>query len=283
MIFRHIYVTIKEKDGETLKKLLCIMLAIIFSLSGLNLVVFAETLDFNASISVLRAGGGENGGGGGSSGGGSNGGSNSGGSVGGYGTNSRGNRRTSLLETILQIVLFPFIFFSSAIVFHFQLSKRSRKAKKLIKHMQKSDHAWKFNNLQKCVEESFYAIQNAWTNLDMLPASQYMSDQLYDRFQTDLNWMKIRHEKNILKNIKLIEALPVAVYDDADDNCDHVWFYISGKMIDYTIDTQTGEKLSGKTASSKFVEYWQFIRKDDVWVLNKILQKDESDQIAFSA
>lgn len=116
----------------------------------------------------------------------------------------------------------------------------------------------------------------------MSPAAQYMSDQLRESFQTKLNWMEFRHEKNILQDIKLLKALPVAVYDDADNTRDHVWFYIHGKMVDYIIDTQTGAKRSGSTTPGRFVEYWQFIRKEDRWVLHKILQKDESDQIVFS-
>jgi hypothetical protein len=30
------------------------------------------------------------------------------------------------------------------------------------------------------------------------------------------------------------------------------------------------------------MEYWQFTRKENTWVLNKILQKDEADQIPFA-
>ncbi len=253
-----------------MKKSLCIILVFILALFCF-IPAFAESADIsdNTSTILLRAGGGGSSGGGGGSGGGS-------------GSHSGTGRPRSLLETILQIILYPFFLCSSAIVFHYQLSKRSRKAKKLMKQMLKSDNAWKFKNIQTTVEQSFYAIQTGWSNLDMSPASKYMSDELYDSFQTKLNWMEFRHEKNILKNIKLLHALPVAVHDDSDNTRDHVWFYIKGKMVDYIIDTDTQLKLSGTTAPSKFVEYWQFVRKDNDWVLNKILQKNESDQIAFS-
>lgn len=55
-------------------------------------------------------------------------------------------------------------------------------------------------------------------------------------------------------------------------------------MVDYIIDTDINMKVSGNTYMSLFSEYWQFIRNaDGDWVLNQILQKDESDRIVFTA
>ena len=113
-------------------------------------------------------------------------------------------------------------------------------------------------------------------------ASEFVTEQFSQSLQTQLNWMKYKNQKNILKKIKLLSALPVAVHDDPNDENDHIWFYIKGKMIDYVIDTETMKKLSGSTSPAKFEEYWQYVRKDDKWLLNKILQIDEEDQIAFS-
>ena len=140
----------------------------------------------------------------------------------------------SLLVDILILIFAPFLLFGSAIFFWWQTTKRARKAKKLIKQMAESDNAWLFADIQAVVKEGFYAIQNAWTGLDMTPAAPYMSEALQEEFQTKLNWMKYRGERNVLQDIQLKKALPVAIYDDADNTKDQVWFYIKGKMIDYT-------------------------------------------------
>ena len=84
-----------------------------------------------------------------------------------------------------------------------------------------------------------------------------------------------------MEKIRLVKALPVALHDDPDNSRDFIWFYIKGNMIDYTIDTSTQEIIEGHTFPSSFVEYWQFVRKEDRWVLSKILQDDEEDQIPF--
>lgn len=116
----------------------------------------------------------------------------------------------------------------------------------------------------------------------MTPAAQYMSDELFENFQSQLSWMAYGNEQNILKNIKLLQALPIAVHDDPDNSRDHIWFFIKGRMIDYKINTDTGKVIEGKLTPASFIEYWCFVRRDDKWVLDKILQKNEAHKIEYN-
>lgn len=257
-----------------MKRIICIIFVSALVLSQFTANSFAATdCDYdNRSTVILRAGGG-----------GSSGGSGGGSSGGDSGTShhvSDGGRGT-LLEQILSYIMLPFVLCFSSILFFIQLTKRYFRSRKLMKQISKSDDAWKYKDLESTVTDSFYAIQEAWSALDMSPASGYMSEKLYERFQSKLGWMKYKHQKNVLENITLLQALPVAVHDDPDDSRDYIWFYIKGRMIDYTIDTDTQSKVDGSTRPASFVEYWQFIRKENTWVLNEILQKDEADQIPF--
>ena len=175
-------------------------------------------------------------------------------------------------------------FFGAAIVYRLRLSKYARNTKKLLGMLERKDSAWKYKNIQRQVKTTYFAVQKAWTAMDLTPAKVYMSAELLDNFKTKLSWMEYKHQRNILKKIKLRDAVPVALHDAPDDTKDHVWFYIKGKMVDYTIDTDTGAITDGSTTANSFEEYWQFTRTGGGgWVLNKILQKDESDQIPFSA
>ena len=61
-----------------------------------------------------------------------------------------------------------------------------------------------------------------------------------------------------MRDIRLLSALPVAVHDDENDAIDFVRFYIKGSMVDYVIDTETQQILSGNPAPAKFVEYRKF-------------------------
>ncbi len=253
-------------------------------ISCLSVTAYAANID--SSVILLRAGGGGTGGGGtggGSTGGGSTGGGNTAGSdEREYPHYTNTSRPLTVFESIGLYIIMLVISSYALIRHYFRLTRRSRKAKKAMKKIMRSDYAWKLKDIYSTVNESFMAIQTAWSNMDMTPASQYMSDSLFESFQTKLNWMACRNEKNILKNIKLVQALPVAVHGDSNDACCYIWFYIKGRMVDYIINTKTQLVVSGETEASSFVEYWQFTREKGKWVLNKILQEDEADQIKFN-
>lgn len=263
-----------------LAKILSIFLVCLFIMSFMTITSSALQIDCDIDLDpqVLRAGGGSGGGSDGGSGG-------SGGNSGSGGTSTRYYRggRSSFLSNILWFITVPFILFGAAIIFRFKLFKYSKNTKKLMSMLEKKDSAWKYKKIQKQVHDAYFLIQKSWSNMDMTPAKRVMSEDLYESFQTKLNWMSFKNQKNVLQKIKLIEAVPVSLYDDENNTYDHVWFYITGSMVDYIIDTTTNMKINGKTSSKKFSEYWQFTRKDNgIWVLNKILQKDEAYQIAFS-
>ena len=263
-----------------MKRVFCLLAVVSLLLSMLIIPVSAqdscERLDSAiASRFVLRAGGGTSGGSGGSFGGSSS---------GSHSHNSNHRSSSDPFSMLFGLFLFLLIGSASAIVFRFRLSRSARNTKKLMTLLHKKDSAWKYKHIQRQVRDSYFAIQKAWSHSDMQSAKQHMSDNLYDTFQTQLNWMKVKNQRNVLKNVRLREAIPVSVHDDRDDSLDHVWFYIKGRMIDYTVDTQTNQRLEGSPFPESFGEYWQFIRTEgDRWVLNQILQEDRADEIAFTA
>lgn len=225
-----------------------------------------------SNIVLLRAGGG-----GSSSGGGS-----SGGSSGGHTTRgSVSNRPTSIIGTILHHIIFFILFFFTAIVFYLKIIRASINSKRLLKLLDDKDKSWNYRNIEQQVINTFYLVQESWTNMDMSASKEYMDDDLYETFNTKLEWMQMGNKRNILKKIKLINLKPISIYDDEDDSKDLIWFYIKGKMVDYIINTETNEKIEGNDYSKSFVEFWKFVKKDEKWVLAKILQKDEENLIKF--
>ena len=67
----------------------------------------------------------------------------------------------------------------------------------------------------------------------------------------------------------------------SNSDWEHTWRIIYS-VVDYTINDSTRAKISGSRSPASFVEYWQFVRRDGQWVLNRVLQKNESGQIDFS-
>lgn len=265
-----------------MKKLFCFTLTVLLIALSLPLGVLADRTPAaplsDSPIYLLRAGGGSSGGGGGGGGGGS-----SGGSTGRTHSSSGRYGSSGSLGFILPLGAFILISSSAAIIYRFRLSKYARNTKKLLAMLERRDSAWKYKNIQRQVKTAYFAVQKAWTAMDLSISKAYMSAELMDNFHTKLSWMQYQRRKNVLKKVKLSEAIPVALNDDPDDSKDYVWFYIKGRMVDYTIDTDTGAVVDGSTMADSFEEYWQFTRVGGGgWVLNKILQKDEADQIPFS-
>ncbi len=241
------------------KRMLTTIILLVVLVSCISVTTFATSASSsdNPEILPLRAGGGGS----------------------GWGDGGSGGSGTSTLGLILDALLYPGVAFVLSIPFYIILTKRSRKAKRLMKQMAQSDNAWKYSDLSETVYYSYMAFQNAWTDRSLSSAAKYLSAELFAEFQEKIDWMKVRGEINILLDIELLKALPVAVHDDPDNSRDYVWFYIKGRMVDYTVDENTMTKISGSTSATSFIEYWQYVRRDGSWVVNKILQGDEYDRI----
>lgn len=225
------------------------------------LLILAINIPSNA---FARAGGG----GGGST-------SHHSGSTGGY-------RRSNPIASIISLGMFFCISSAGVIVFKVQLRKKKMKSVSAIKGLSKSDYNWDYEKMKSDIEEAFYKIQDAWMERDQDIAKEYMSKKLYDRHSSKTGWMKIRKEKNILKNMKLLKATPIAIKDKDGTENDVVWIHIRAKAIDYLINEETGDLIEGnKYKSVPFEEYWKFIRNERGWILDEIRQLDEINDLDF--
>lgn len=247
---------------------------IIITLILLSLMtIFVSAISSPTVNTFLRAGGGSGGGGGG---------------TGGFGSrifrnifrnNTPNGSPLDFVFSILIYVFYLLIGVSSAVVFYFNFLKSYIQVRRFIKQTSKSDNAWKYENILSDVKEAYYSVQNAWTNMDMSTAKAYMDETLLVDFQLKLDDMERLKERNVLEKIKLIKAVPVYVYDNENNENDFVWFYIKGSMIDYKINTDTQKRVSGTKHKLKFVEYWKFVRREDKWVLSKIAQEYQADEV----
>lgn len=244
-----------------------ILLLVVISCNVIT--VNAKEVSYNSPITTLRAGGASSGGSHSSSGGSS--------SSGHYGRRGYSNP----IVNIIFYIIFAFALFASAIILYFKVLRASFNSKRYLRLLDNKDITWKYKNIEKRVIETFYIVEEAWTNNDIEQARDYMDKDLYESFRIKLEWMDVNNKRNVLKKIRLVNLKPVSVYDDKDDNKDLIWFYIKGKMIDYIIDTKTKSIVSGNTKNRSFVEFWKFVKNDDKWVLSEILQEDESKKLGL--
>ena len=233
------------------------------------IVVNAKETSYDNPITILRAGGGSS--------------SGSHSTSGGSSSSHYGRRGySSPFSNIISAIIFILILFASTIILYFKVLRASFNSKRYLRLLDNKDSTFKYKNIEKRVIETFYIVEEAWTNNDISNAKDYMDKDLYENFKSKLEWMDINNRRNILKKIRLVNLKPVSVYDDKDDNKDLIWFYIKGKMIDYIVDTKTKSIVSGDTKNKSFVEFWKFVKNDNnEWVLSEILQEDESKKIGL--
>ncbi|KOR25739.1 Tim44-like domain-containing protein [Clostridium sp. L74] len=248
---------------------------------GKNLIfilLFIIIFIFNLSMTVsARSGGGHSSGGGhGSS-------HSSSGGHGSRGSSSRGyyGSRESNVGDLIEILIVPLfiilIWKKDTIICKTKISRKSKEAEKIIGRLKNVDISYSKDMLQNRVEKTYFKMQEAWTSLNLEISKEYMSEDIYKLHNSKLAWMEIRNQRNVLKNIKLLNAKPVGLEHYEDNSKDFIWFCIHGAMIDYTIDEITTQVVDGNTRNRSFIEYWKFIKKNDSWVVDLIMQEDEVD------
>ena len=174
---------------------------------------------------------------------------------------------------IFSIFLYPIVLAYIALL-HYKISIKNREAEALIEKFSGPDSAWKIEGLKSRIEVCFFKIQEAWMERNQDLAKEYMSRRLYEKHKAQTDLMILNHEKNILKNINLLQAKIVEAVDYQDNSKDLIWVYIGAEMIDYMSNEQDNSVIKGNAyEKEKFSELWKFIREDGRWVLDEINQK----------
>lgn len=244
-------------------------------LKKIILMILLMSILLPSTLAFARAGGGGGGGGGG------------GRSSSSSHTSSGGSTRTSPIGFIV-FVGFGILTVgggAAGIKHTANVKQKKHQSKIAMKEFAKLDKAWDYDRIISNIDEAFYKIQYAWTERNQDLAKEYMSENLYRLHKSKTEWMKLKGEKNILREIELISINPISALNSDDDSKDVLWASIKACMIDYMLNENTNEIVSGDPRKrSSFEEFWRFIRNGDRWVLDEIRQVDEIEDIdSFSS
>ena len=110
------------------------------------------------------------------------------------------------------------------------------------------------------VRTAFPAIQQAWSNQDMAPVRRWISDGVWQRFNTQFAMMRLLGQRNVVANLRILRAFIDAVEEDGDFDIVHVGIHFSAE------DDFVSEKFPqfDQRGPLETVEYWTFIRKAGV-------------------
>jgi predicted RNA-binding Zn-ribbon protein involved in translation (DUF1610 family) len=110
------------------------------------------------------------------------------------------------------------------------------------------------------VKIAFFGIQEAWTNKNLAKVRRWISDGVYQRFNSQFIMMNLLEQVNTLSNISIKRIQIVAA--EKEGKYSIITAEVSFKMDDSFISKkhpEMNEQYDGDTAT----EYWTFIKKSD--------------------
>lgn len=124
--------------------------------------------------------------------------------------------------------------------------------------LQQKDPAFNEQAFKDYAQNAFYKIQEAWENQNLQIGRPYMTDQLMQRYATQISDIQSRGEKNVLENVVLGHMNITNLR--TDNTYDYLTLQMDASAADYTID-RNGKFLRGSKTPQHFTEYWTFLRK----------------------
>jgi predicted lipid-binding transport protein (Tim44 family) len=124
------------------------------------------------------------------------------------------------------------------------------------------------------VRQVFFWLQDAWSRQDLSAADDYLTTALGNKYRTDLQGMKARGERNMIKEPVLNTEDIEFIHSQLDEQTQHFIAMVSASLIDYTVDTSERLISGDNTHRLYYTEFWEFVWQDDRWLLSNIYQED---------
>jgi predicted lipid-binding transport protein (Tim44 family) len=113
------------------------------------------------------------------------------------------------------------------------------------------------DQFKEIVRKAFLKIQDAWERQDLSGVRKFISDGVYQRFNTQFTMMQLLKQRNTLDNVTVKKIYIDRVNSDGLFDIIHV--AINASITDRFISGLDSSLNSGGT--EEFVEYWSFIKK----------------------
>ncbi|MHB8910115.1 MAG: Tim44 domain-containing protein [Syntrophales bacterium] len=144
-----------------------------------------------------------------------------------------------------------------------------------IRHIRQMDPHFEEKRFTDGCLDHFFRIQGAWANRDMSGVRNILNEEVFAKLRDDAEQLKARRQINRLENIAVRSVDVTEVWQEGGS--DFITVRIYANLLDYTVDEQTGQVVSGsRTEPVKFNEYWTFTRPvgDNPWRLSAINQAE---------
>lgn len=106
-------------------------------------------------------------------------------------------------------------------------------------------------------------VQEGWMNFDYNILRQYLTDEMYNMYESQLKVLKVKHQKNMIEDIKFIGAKIIDI--SIENNIEKIKVYLQVATKDYVVDVNNKVVRGNKNIRNK-MEY--------IITLNKNIEKE---------
>lgn len=115
------------------------------------------------------------------------------------------------------------------------------------------DPAFSASVLQESISNIYVQMQHGWTAKDISSLRPYFTDAYFAQMQRQLNALKYSGRTNYVERISVL-GVTLRGWMQQEDN-DHIIAVVASRIIDYTLDDETGALVSGSRTREKFMTY----------------------------
>jgi len=99
----------------------------------------------------------------------------------------------------------------------------------------------------------YVKLQNAWQDKDISEVRPYLTDSFYTQADRQLDALRRNKQTNYIDRIAVLSVEPMTWYQEND--MDHIVCEVRSRIVDYTVDDETGALISGDKNREKFMTY----------------------------
>jgi hypothetical protein len=152
--------------------------------------------------------------------------------------------------------------------------KMSKKTKADLLSAEQKDSSWNEESLKKYAEDVFLNYQTSWSNNDLQPVKSNLTPEYFTHASLMTEALILAKRKNLVASPKILSLEIVRVNDVEGKEGDSYSVAVNAQAKDELIDSSNDEVLFRD--SSSFIEYWNFERRNEVWLLSGVYQATQS-------
>lgn len=96
-------------------------------------------------------------------------------------------------------------------------------------------------------------IQESWMNFDTDKIRKLTTDEIYNMYSSQLETLKLKNQKNIMKNIEYVDAKIIDITNV--NGVITINVYLRVKVLDYVINVKTNKTVRGRDNARLDIEY----------------------------